>query len=362
MRLNRPQGVATDSAKAAGGARRHLRVGAIRLLSVTAIATASCALWAGAASAAPAAGGTTTATTITNAADGTVTSGDAFTFNVTVSGTDPTGEVGVTAIAPAGLGAAYSCSFDLTAADAGSGSCTIHPPAFGVVEYQAVYAGDGTFAGSTSATYDLAVQNPTTTTVSPATAKAGAVTLVATILADGANVSKGAGGTGSVTFYNGTTVIKGCADATITNPSGGADNLADCAATFAGGTYTITAKYSGDTVNVASQGSQTLTVTGAPPPVKHATKTSGSASPKSALVHHSVKLSASVTSSSGTPGGKITFMSAGRVLCVATLSHGKGHCSYRFKFAGKHRVRVWYSGSSTFDKSHSAFFAVKVSR
>jgi hypothetical protein len=362
MRLNR---AAADGAQTAGVARRRLGAGAIRVLSVTAVAAAACTLWAGAASAAttaPAAGGTTTTTAITNAADGTVTSGGAFTFDVTVSGTDPTGEVGVTAIAPAGLGTAYSCSFDLTASDAGSGSCTIHPPAFGVVEYQAVYAGDETYAGSTSKTYDLAVQNPTTTTVGPATAKAGQVTLVATILAAGANISEGAGGTGSVAFYNGTAVIKGCGAAKITNPSGGADNLADCTTTFGAGNYTITAKYSGDTVNVASQGSQTLTVAGTPPPVKHATKTHGSASPKNAKVRHWVTLSSTVTSSGGTPGGKITFMSAGRVLCTARLSHGKAHCSYKFKAVGTHRVRAWYAGSSTFDKSHSAFFAVKVKK
>jgi hypothetical protein len=54
MRLNRPQGVATNSVRTAGVARRRLGAGAIRLLSVTAVAAATCSLWAGAASAATA--------------------------------------------------------------------------------------------------------------------------------------------------------------------------------------------------------------------------------------------------------------------------------------------------------------------
>ena len=50
MRLNRPQGVATNSVRTAGVARRRNRLGAgaIRVLSVTAVAAATCSLWAGA--------------------------------------------------------------------------------------------------------------------------------------------------------------------------------------------------------------------------------------------------------------------------------------------------------------------------
>lgn len=51
MRLNR---AAADGAQTAGVARRRLGSGAIRVLSVTAVAAATCSLWAGAASAATA--------------------------------------------------------------------------------------------------------------------------------------------------------------------------------------------------------------------------------------------------------------------------------------------------------------------
>lgn len=362
MRINR---AATDSAQTAGVTRRRLGVGAIRLLSVTAVAAATCSLWAGAASAATAApaAGTATTTMITNANPGTVHAGDAYTIDVTVAGGGgtPTGSVTV-APSDATLPPSYSCTATLTA---GAGSCQVTPGAgtFGDVDYTATYSGDGTFAGSKSGTFVLIVPETTTTSLSPGNAKPGAVTLEATVVGQAKdNISPSAGGSGTVTFSNNGTAINGCDAVALTYDGGGA-NIATCKTTLAAGKYTIAAKYSGDPNNLTSNGSETLTVAAAPPPpAKHATKTHGSASPKNAKVNHSVTLSATVTSPGRTPGGKITFMSAGRVLCTARLSHGKAHCSYKFKAAGTHRVRAWYAGSSTFDKSHSSFFAVKVTK
>jgi hypothetical protein len=54
MRLQRPHGAATNRAERTGATRGRLGSGTIRLLSVTAIAAATCSLWAGAASAATA--------------------------------------------------------------------------------------------------------------------------------------------------------------------------------------------------------------------------------------------------------------------------------------------------------------------
>ena len=364
MRLNR---AATDGAQTAGVARRRLGVGAIRLLSVTATAAAACSVWAGAASAATAApaAGTTTTTTITNASPGTVHAGDAYTIDVTVAGGGgtPTGTVKVTP-SDATLPPSYSCTATLTA---GAGSCQVTPGVgtFGDVDYTATYSGDGTFAGSTSGTFVLIVPETTTTSVSPGNATPGAVSLEATVVGQAKdNISPSAGGSGTVTFYNGAAVINGCGAVALAYNGGGA-NIATCKVTLAAGSYPITAKYSGDPNNLASNGSETLTVTGGtapPPPAKHATKTHGSARPKNAKVRHWVTLSATVTSPGRAPGGKITFRSAGRVLCTARLSHGRAHCSYKFKAAGTHRVRAWYGGSSTFDKSHSSLFAVKVRR
>ena len=115
MRLNR---AAEDGAQTAGVVRRRLGASAIRVLSVTAVAAATCSLWAGAASAATAApaAGTTTTTTITNANPGTVHAGDAYTIDVTVAGGGgtPTGTVTV-APSDATLPPSYSCKATLTA-------------------------------------------------------------------------------------------------------------------------------------------------------------------------------------------------------------------------------------------------------
>ena len=361
MRLNR---AATDSAQTARIARRRLGAGAVKLLSVTAVTAAACGMWAGAASAATAApaAGTTTTTTITNTSPGTDGAGDAYTINVTVAGGGgtPTGTVTV-APSDATLPTSYTCKATLTA---GAGSCQVTPGAgtFGDIDYKATYSGDGTFAGSTSGTFVLIVPETTTTSLSPGNAKPGTVNLEATVVSQAMdNISPAAGGSGTVTFSNGGTVISGCGAVALTYTGGGA-NIATCKVTLAAGSYPITAKYSGDPNNLTSTGKETLAVASAPPPAKHATTTRGSASPKHAVVRHWVTLSATVRSPGRTPRGKVTFMSAGRVLCTAHLSRGKAHCSYKFKAAGKHRVRVWYAGSSTFDKSHSAFFAVKVRR
>jgi Bacterial Ig-like domain (group 3) len=364
MRLNRPQGAATNSARTAGVARRRLGAGAIRLLSVTAVAAATCGLWAGAASAATAApaAGTATTTTITNTPNpGTVDAGDPFTINVTVTsgGGTPTGTVTI-APSDATLPASYSCTATLSG---GAGSCEVTPGAgtFGDVDYTATYAGNATFAGSASGTFTLIVPETTTTSVSPATAAPGAVTLTAAVVGqDKGNISPSAGGTGSVTFYNdGTVISTACAAVSLTYDGGGA-NLATCKTTLPAGKYTIAADYSGDPNNLASSATETLTVA-TPPPAKHATKTSGSASPKSTKVHRVVKLSATVTGGS-TPGGKVTFIWRGHVVCSARLSHGKAHCSIEFLKAGKYWIRAYYSGNSTHKTSHSRLFEVKVKK
>ncbi len=365
MRLNRPQGAATDRETTARVARRrnHLGAGAIRVLSVTAVAAATCSLWAGVASAAtvaPAAG-TASTTTITNTSPGTTDAGVAYTINVKVTGAGGT-PTGTVTIAPtdATLPASYSCTATLSG---GVGSCAVTPGAgtFGDIDYTATYSGDGTFAGSASATggFELIVPETTTTSVSPAAATTGSVTLTATVVGqDTGNISPSAGGSGTVTFYNdGTLISAACAAVSLTYDGGGA-NLATCATTLAAGTYTITAKYSGDPNNLASNGSETLVVS-APKPAKHATKTKGSAKPASTKVGRVVKLSATVTGGS-TPTGTVTFRWQGHVVCKAKLSHGKAHCSVIFLKARTFRIRAWYGGNSTHDGSHSGLFAVKV--
>ena len=113
-------------------------------------------------------------------------------------------------------------------------------------------------AGAASAaTAAPAAATPTTTTVGPAAGKAGPVTLSGAVYAMGANITDGMG---SLAFYRGTTLIKGCAAVLLKTFTAGDDNVGTCTTTLAAGTYTINVKFSGDPVNVASAGSVTLFV------------------------------------------------------------------------------------------------------
>ena len=370
MRLNRPQGAATNSVQTAGVARRRLGAGALRLLSVTAVAAATCSLWAGAASAATAqttkhatkisvsvspktafvdeavklsatvSGGKTptgkvtfkidgtkicsvklsrgkascrviaegagtfnvrgfyagnsthkasssgvaklkeirakTTTKITNSPNpGAVDVGTSFTFHVTVASQAgapaANGSVRVTPTAPKDLPAAYSCTAKVTN---GKGSCSIKPPAYGIDDYAATFAGNRADKSSTYAgPFALAVQNVTTTSITATSTTVGDVTLTTDVYAEGANITGTNGGIGSVTVYIGTTAdnvaaIAPCAGQLLTNFTGAPDfdNVYTCTGVAAlnslpAGTYYISAVFSGDPVNVGSNSNPPTKIT-----------------------------------------------------------------------------------------------------
>jgi large repetitive protein len=359
MRLKRPQVAATNRVGTSGAARRRLGAGAVRLLSVTAIAAATCSLWAGAASAATSHVTKHSTTTSVSVSPKTAYVFQAVKLSATVKGAGktPSGKVtfktgslklctaklshgkgscrvglgpagtykvrgyysgdsthktstsgavklkevraatttkitgmvpnpvedGGTAVitvhvsVPAGAPAAtgsvslaptnvvapvdpgYLCTATLVD---GTGSCSVTPPtpSYGLIDYVATYVGTIAAAGSVSATDVLPVQETTTTTVTPATAAAGSVTLSADVVGAGEADVSPPFGSGSVTFYIGSTVIPGCGAVSPTDPSEGENNVATCTHTFAAGTYTINAVYSGDDVNLTSTGTETLTV------------------------------------------------------------------------------------------------------
>jgi hypothetical protein len=258
MRTSHPQLAATNQAGTTRAVRARLGSGAIRLLSVTAVAAAMCMLWAGAASAAtthPQAKYATT-TRITNANPGSVQVHKSFTFHVTVS--SPAGApaaTGTVRVTAPGLRSAFDCTANVSG---GAGSCSITAPQYGIVKYDATYSGNATHQPSTYAgPYYLDMKNFTTTTAGPATASAGSVTLTAEVYAMGADIDHAAGGTGSMTFYVGTsptgTPAVACPAQLLTsfNPDTG-DNEATCVHSFSAGTYYLTDKFSGDETNEPS--------------------------------------------------------------------------------------------------------------
>jgi Bacterial Ig-like domain (group 3) len=213
-----------------------------------------------------------TVTKITNTAGGAVVSGKAYTFNVKVS--SPPGVLrpfGTAVVSAAGLPfAQYGCDANIVN---GKGSCTVHPPAYGVVAYSASFQGNPIWKGSRSAAYDLAVQNTTQTTISATSTTAGNVTLVATVTANGANITAANNGAGSVTIYIGTTAanvqpVTGCAGQVpnvFTGPPSN-ENTFTCTGNtdlndLAAGTYYISAVYSGDDVDLASNSNPPTPIT-----------------------------------------------------------------------------------------------------
>jgi large repetitive protein len=215
----------------------------------------------------PAAGKSNTTTTITAPNPiATQASGLPYAVKVTVipaGGGAPTGTV---LVAPTNLtnpGPTYSCSFTLTAAMNGSGSCNVTPPkgAYGFTLFQATYEGDAAHNGSaTPVAQEHKLINPdsTTTTVAPAAAAAGEVTLTATVVpGGGGNILAGFSETGGdlVTFtVDGT----GCTNVALT--WNGTVNIAQCVVDLPAGSFPVTAAYSGDEYTYPSQGTETITV------------------------------------------------------------------------------------------------------
>jgi hypothetical protein len=365
MRLNRLLGVASNPEPAGG---HRARAGVVRVLSVAAIGAAACALSAlpamasSAVPAAPAALIGTTTTITYPALDAPVTepAGTEVTLTATVTAADGSTPTGTVSFAPWNIPGPYEAYQVCTATlEDGTGSCQVDPPVgtWGFMQFEATYSGDATHAGSNSGEGDnkLITPDPTTTSVTgPAAAAPGSVTLNASIVPDtyggpGYNSLLGESETGGDTVaftVNGATE---CATAPMT--WNGTVNVAACTTTLAAGTYSVVAAYSGDEYTTKSTSEPFTLVVKAPSTPKHSSKTTASASPKTAKTRQDVKFSATVTSSGKTPTGTVTFWYGTRKLCVAKVSDGKASCSAKFYTASKKKITAKYSGDSTHDAS-----------
>jgi Bacterial Ig-like domain (group 3) len=201
----------------------------------------------------------------------TQASGLAYAVKVTVTSAGGGAPTGTVLVAPTNLknpGPTYSCSFTLTAAMNGSGSCNVTPPkgAYGFTLFQATYSGNATHNGSaTPVAEEHKLINPdstTTTVTSPATATAGEVTLTASVVpGGGGNILAGFSETGgdTVAFAIGGTTVAGCGAVALT--WNGTVNVAQCTVDLAAGPYSVTAAYSGDEYTYPSTSApQSLTV------------------------------------------------------------------------------------------------------
>ena len=184
------------------------------------------------------------------------------------------------------------------------------------------------------------VKSPTATSVfasvNPST-YGKAVTFTATVIQ-----SFGGTAAGTVTFKDGATSLGTSA------VSGG--TAAFTTSTLAAGTNNITAVYGGSTNDVAST-SAVLAHTVA----KAATSTSVTSSANPSSFGQSVTFKATVKSStSGTPGGSVTFKDGATVLSTVTLAGGVATFNIGDLSVGNHTITVDYAGNADFATSASA--------
>src|SRR5215469_15713279 len=282
-----------------------------RLVSVTAVATAACALWALPASAATASPLVRHATTTrVTATPGRAFVGAAVKLSAIVRsrvGT-PAGSVRFT------WNGRKLCTATL---HRGSGFCFTRFSRARTYLVVGTYPGNSRFlASSGTARVQIVPPHPTTTTVmaTPSNASVGAaVQLSATV------TSSGSTPTGVVTFKSGSATL--CS----AHLSRGA---ASCAASFGSvGTVAVTGTYGGDAAHARSSGHASVTVTPA-----STTTTITNPSPGSVLAGLPFTVNVTVTSAFGTPTGTVMVAPTSPTglpapySCTATLTAGKGSC------------------------------------
>jgi Bacterial Ig-like domain (group 3)/FG-GAP-like repeat/FG-GAP repeat len=210
----------------------------------------------------------------------------------------------------------------------------------------AVYGGDATFNTSTSSSLtENVLINPSDTTLnvpfSPVSAFQPA-SLVAIVLSPNAvKFALGGPPSGTVTFYDGTTNV---------GSSAVSDTLATLnTASFAEGTHSLTAVYSGDS---AFAGSTSPVFTLQVLPDKSTTTLS--ASPNTAPVGTSVTLNALVTVPMIVPAGTVVFYDGATALGSSSLDNkGSATFSTSSLSVGQHSISSTYTGTANFLPSSS---------
>ena len=283
-----------------------------------------------------------TSTTISSDSPDPSVVGQAVTVNYSVAVTSPgagtpTGNVTVSdgTVSCTGTVAAGTCSITLTSA--------------GAKTLTATYAGDGNFAGSTSAGAPHQVNPAATTTAITSDAPDPSVVGQSVTVNFSVTVnSPGAGTpTGNVTVSNGTTSCTGTVAA------------GTCSITFTtAGPHPLTATYAGDANFTTS------TSAAEPHTVNPAATTTAITSdlPDPSMVGQSVTVNYSVTVTSpgaGTPTGNVT-VSNGTTSCTGTVAAGT--CSLSFPTAGSHPLTATYAGDANFSTSPSAAEPHQVNR
>ena len=164
-----------------------------------------------------------------------------------------------------------------------------------------------------------------------------------------AAVSLGTGtATGTVTFSDGATQL-----GTVALSAGTAQFAT---ANLTAGTHTITALFNPGGTPGASTATLIQVVNGLP------TSTSVTVSPAAGPAFSAISLSSTVTSTSGTPTGTVTFTAGGQVLATVALQpNGTAGTVIRTLGAGTYSITATYTGDTTFQASTSGPAALVLS-
>ena len=203
----------------------------------------------------------------------------------------------------------------------------------------AVYGGDSNFTGSTSSGLTQTVNKGATTTARVSSHNPSVLGQSVTFTA---TVSSAASGTpsGTVTFKDGSTTL---GTGTL---SGGTATFATSSLSVSG--HTITAVYGGDSSFTGSTSSGlTQTVN------KDATTTAVVVANPSTL-GQSVTFTATVSSTSGTPSGTVTFKDGATTLGTGTLSGGTATYTTSALAVSAHTITAVYGGDTDFTGSTSS--------
>ncbi|MFI5120322.1 MAG: beta strand repeat-containing protein [Thermoanaerobaculia bacterium] len=293
-------------------------------------------------------GGTPSSTALVSSLNPSVF-GQAVTLTATVtgSGPTPTGMVtfmdGVTAIGTGTLSGSAVATFTTSVLAVGS-----HP-------ITAVYAGDSTYATSTSPIVDQVVNPAATTTTVISSVNPSMVGQSVTFTATVTAVAPGAGTpTGTVNFFDGATLLgpgtlNGSAQATFATSA------------LTQGSHSITAVYGGDTSFTGSTSSiltQVVNATGGTP-----SSTALVSSLNPSVFGQAVTFTATVTGSGPTPTGTATFMDGVTTLGTTALN-GSGVATFTTSAlaVGSHPVTAVYAGDSTYAASTSPIVAQVVNQ
>ncbi|HLH32385.1 MAG TPA: Ig-like domain-containing protein [Terriglobia bacterium] len=172
----------------------------------------------------------------------------------------------------------------------------------------------------------------------------------------GGDISAGIGGgipSGTVTFKDGTTAL-----GTATLDSNGHGSLTTSG--LSSGSHSITASYGGNsTFGPSTSSAVNQVVNGNSSPAATATALSSALNPSN--VGQTVTFTASVTSSSGTPAGSVTFKDGSTTLGTVPLDVS-GHAGYTTSAlsSGAHSITAAYAGNASYQASTSSVLSQSV--